>query len=478
MIRPLPLLLTVTLTYAGLTIWTPSAQADWPQWRGPLANGISPDADPPLEWSESKNLKWKVKIPGLGSSTPIIFGEKVFVTTAVPTGEKSTGAPAEAERKQAGPNHPPPDAEGREGRERRERRREDGPGGGPPGGGGGGRGRGLVPDEIQQFQLHCLDRTSGKTLWQQTASEQLPHEGHHQDHGFASHSPVTDGTHVYAYFGSRGLYCYTLDGKEVWSKSLGKMQTRNAFGEGSSPLVTSDAIIINWDHEGADFIVCLDKKTGAERWRKERDEPTSWATPLAVEHEGKTQIIVSATNRIRSYDPADGNVIWECGGMTTNVIPTPIHANGMVYAVSGFRGNAILAIRLGRTGDLTNTDAIAWKYETKAPYVPSALLENDRLWFFSQNTGILSCLDARTGKVLIDAERIEGLGGVYASPVTAQGRIYLTGRNGEGIVLKAAPKLEILATNKLDGKFEASPALSGKDLYLRSHDYLYCLSIQ
>ena len=475
MIRPLPLLLTVTLTYAGLTIWTPSAQADWPQWRGPLANGISPDADPPVEWSENKNLKWKVRIPGLGSSTPIIFGEKVFVTTAVPNGKKSTGAPAEAERKQAGLNHPPPDAEGRE---RRERRREDGPGGGPPGGGGGGRGRGLVPDEIQQFQLHCLDRTSGKTLWQQTASEQLPHERHHQDHGFASHSPVTDGTHVYAYFGSRGLYCYTLDGKEVWSKSLGKMQTRNAFGEGSSPLVTSDAIIINWDHEGADFIVCLDKKTGAERWRKERDEPTSWATPLAVEHEGKTQIIVSATNRIRSYDPADGNVIWECGGMTTNVIPTPIHANGMVYAISGFRGNAILAIRLGRTGDLTNTDAIAWKYETKAPYVPSALLENDRLWFFSQNTGILSCLDARTGKVLIDAERIEGLGGVYASPVTAQGRIYLTGRNGEGIVLKAAPKLEILATNKLDGKFEASPALSGKDLYLRSHDYLYCLSIQ
>ena len=473
MIRPLLLLTTVTFTLAGFAAWTESARADWPQWRGPLANGIAPNADPPVEWSESKNLKWKVKIPGLGSSTPIILGDKVFITTAVPTGKKSApAAPLEAELKQAAPGGPPAGPPPAPGGERRDRRRE---GGGPPGGGGG-RGRAPAPDEIQQFQLHCLDRATGKTLWQQTASEQLPHEGHHRDHGFASHSPVTDGTNVYAYFGSRGLYCYTLEGKEVWSKSLGKMQTRNNFGEGSSPLVTGDAIIINWDHEGADFIVCLDKQTGTERWRKVRDEPTSWATPLAVEHEGKTQVIVSATNRIRSYDLKTGDQIWECGGMTTNVIPTPIYANGMLYAVSGFRGNAILAIRLGRTGDLTDTDAIVWKYETKAPYVPSALLEDDRLWFFSQNTGILSCIDAKTGKVLIDAERIEGLGGVYASPVTAKGRIYLTGRNGEGIVIKAGPKLEILATNKLDEKFEASPALSGKDLFLRGHEYLYCLT--
>ena len=254
------------------------------------------------------------------------------------------------------------------------------------------------------------------------------------------------------------------------------MQTRNGFGEGSSPLLTGDAIVINWDHEGADFIVCLDKKTGAERWRKERDEPTSWATPLAVEHDGKTQIVVSATNRIRSYDLATGDQIWECGGMTTNAIPTPLTGHGMLYAISGFRGNAVLAIRLGRTGDLTDTDAIAWKYETKAPYVPSGLLEGGRLWFFSQNTGILSCLDAKTGKVLVDAERVEGLGGVYASPVIADGRIYLTGRNGEGIVLRAGPKLEILASNQLDEKFEASPALSGKDLLLRGHEFLYCLS--
>ena len=475
MLLPAP---AVVLTFIGLAFLPSPARADWPQWRGPLATGSAPDADPPVEWSENKNLKWKVNIPGLGSSTPIILGDRIFITTAVPTGKKGVPAAPNSELKQPGPGGPPPGPPpGEPGGERRDRRPEGGgpPGGGPPGRGGGGM-RGEIPDEVHQFQLHCLDRATGKTLWAQTASEQLPHEGHHQDHSFASHSPVTDGTHVYAYFGSRGLYCYSLDGKEVWSKSLGKMQTRNAFGEGSSPLLTGDAIVINWDHEGADFIVCLDKKTGAERWRKQRDEPTSWATPLAVEHEGKTQIIVSATNRIRSYDLATGDQIWECGGMTTNVIPTPISANGMIYAISGFRGNAVLAIRLGRTGDLTDSDAIAWKYETKAPYVPSALLEGGRLWFYSQNAGILSCLDALTGKVLVDAGRIEGLGGVYASPVAAAGRIYLTGRSGEGIVLKAGPTIEILASNKLDEKFEASPALSGKDLYLRGHESLYCLS--
>ncbi|MDB6069533.1 MAG: Pyrrolo-quinoline quinone, partial [Verrucomicrobiales bacterium] len=358
------------------------------------------------------------------------------------------------------------------------------PGGGPPGSPGGGRppgggGRGMrseTPDETYQFQLLCLDRATGRTLWTKTAIEQLPHEGHHQDHGFASHSPATDGTLLYAYFGSRGIHCYDLSGNPVWSKSLGRMQTRNAFGEGSSPLLVGDSIVINWDHEGADFVVCLDKKTGAERWRRQREEPTSWATPAAAVVDGKMQVIVSATNRVRSYDLATGDQVWECGGMTTNVIPTPIVSNGLAYAISGFRGNAVRAIRLGKTGDLTDTEAVVWKYETKAPYVPSPLLENGRLWFFSQNTGIISCLDAATGKVLIDAQRVEGLGGVYASPVAADGRIYLVGRNGEAVVLKAGPTLEVLASNRLEEKFDASPALSGKDLLLRGHGSLYCLS--
>ena len=463
--------LWATVALSGFFSSTPVARADWPQWRGPLANGLAPGAKPPVEWSETKNVKWKVRIPGSGTSTPIILGERVFVTTAVLAGKKKAGAPPqEPALKQADspppPAPPPPPPPG-------ERARPGGPRSGQ-----GGRGmRKEAPVEPYQFQIHCLDRATGKTIWQQTAIEQLPHESHHQDHGFASHSPVTDGTHVYAYFGSRGIHCYTMEGKLVWSKSLGRMETRNAFGEGSSPLLTGDALVINWDHEGADFIVCLDKKTGAERWRKLRDEPTSWATPLAVEHGGKTQVVVSATNRIRSYDLATGEQIWECGGMTTNVIPTPVVAHGLVYALSGFRGNALRAIRLGRTGDLTDSDAIAFRYDSKCPYVPSGLVEEDRLWFLSQNSGILTCLNATTGAVLIDAARIEGLGGVYASLVAADGRIYLSGRNGEGVVLKAGPRLEVLAVNKLEEKFDASPALSGKDLLLRGHEFLYCLAV-
>lgn len=420
----------------------PASPSSWPQWRGPHHNGTTDHANPVVEWSEMKNVKWKVPLPGNGSSTPIVWGQRLFVTTAVPVSK--------------GDSHPS--------QEENTRRR-------------GGRSfRSETPTDPYQFQLLCYDRETGRLLWSRTAVETIPHEGHHQDHGFASHSPVTDGERVYAYFGSRGLHCYDLEGKLLWSKSFGKMETRNAFGEGSSPLLVKDTVIINWDHEKEDFVVALDKITGEERWRQTRDEPTSWATPIAVEHEGKTQVVINATNRIRSYDLATGELIWECGGMTSNVIPTPIASEGLVYAMSGFRGNALLAIKLGHKGDLTDSDAIAWSYDSKTPYVPSPLLYQGRLYFFSQNTGILSCLRARTGEVLIDAERLPGLSGVYASPVAAAGRIYVIGRNGEGLVLKASDTLEILASNRLDDRFDASPVLVDSEMFLRGHRYLYCLA--
>ena len=438
-----------------------SARADWPQWRGPDGSGVAPAADPPVTWSETSHVKWKSKLPGFGTSTPVVWKDKVFLTTAIPTGRTADGKEvAEASSPEAAAPAPP------EGGERR--RRE---GGGP-----GGRGRGEAPTEVHQFVLMCMDLESGRTLWQKVANELVPHEGHHRDHGFASHSAVTDGEMVYAYFGSRGLHAFSMDGEKRWSKDLGKMQTRAGFGEGSSPLVYGDAIVINWDHEGADFVAVFDKKTGAERWRKERDEPTNWSTPVGVKFNGVDQIIISATNRIRSYRLTDGEVLWECGGMTTNVIPTPIISGDMVYAISGFRGNALRAIRLGGSGDLTDTDAVVWSHDSKCPYVPSALLSDGRLWFFSQNTGLLSCLDAKTGKVLIDAQRVEALSGVYASPIAANGRIYLVGRNGEAVVIKDAATYEELATNKLDDKFDASPVAVGSSLLLRGHQFLYCLA--
>jgi outer membrane protein assembly factor BamB len=288
---------------------------------------------------------------------------------------------------------------------------------------------------------------------------------------------VTDGEHLYVSFGSRGLYCYDLAGNLKWEKDLGDMQTRNAFGEGSSPALHRDTIVVNWDHEGEDFIVALDSRTGKERWRQSRDEPTTWSTPLIVEHDGKREVVVSATNSVRSYDLATGEQLWECSGMTGNVVPTPVSDFGKLYAISGFRGAALLAIQLGKRGTLTGTDAIAWQHRKATPYVPSPLLSGERLYFFSGNQGVLSCFNAKTGKPLFEAERVSDLpGGVYASPVAAAGRVYLLGRDGKAVVIKDSDTFEVVATSELDDRFDASPAVAGNQLFLRGHQFLYCIA--
>jgi outer membrane protein assembly factor BamB len=445
----------------ALLVWSSLAAgaADWPAWRGPSFNGSAADATPPLKWSETESVKWKVKIPGRGNATPIVLGNQVFVLSAI-----STEPPPTVERPPAAQPPPP----------------QDGPGGGPsrrrgPGGPGGGRSE--APTAKVQFTVLSLDRATGKILWQKTARELVPHEGHHNDGTFASCSPVTDGEHLFASFGSHGIYCYDLKGNLVWENDLGDMRTRNSFGEGASPALHGDTLVVNWDHEGEDFIVALDKRTGKERWRQSRDEATSWSTPLIVEHDGKAQVVVSATKRVRSYDLATGQQLWECGGMTDNVIPTPFAAFGMVYPISGFRGAALLAIKLGRTGDLTGTDAIAWQHAKGTPYVSCAVLAGERIYFCSGNNGIVSCFHAKTGAPLFEGERLADLaGGVYASPVAAADRVYLIGRDGKAVVLKQGDKLEVLATNKLDDRIDASPAIAGKELFLRGHQYLYCLA--
>lgn len=322
----------------------------------------------------------------------------------------------------------------------------------------------------------AIDRATGKTRWQKVAAEELPHEGHHRDHGFASHSPTTDGERVIAYFGSRGLHCFDLKGNLLWKKDLGDMETKNDFGEGSSPTLYGNMVIVNWDHEGDDFIAAFDKKTGNELWRTPRNADTTWSTPLVVQAKGKPQIVTTAPDKVRSYDLATGKLIWECAKLTANVIPSPVVLGDTVYAMSGFRGNSLLAIRLGREGDLTGTDAIAWTHNRSTPYVPSPLLSGDKLVFLAGNNATLSILDAKSGKVHVDAERIEGLQGVYSSPVAANGRIYLLGRNGAAAVIADDTKVNILAQNKLDDGFDASPALAGNDLILRGRQNLYCLA--
>ncbi len=471
--RTLVRLSLAALALAGATqiLAAPAGDASWPQWRGPLLNGVAPHADPPVSWSETENVKWKIKLPGTGTGTPIIWNNLIFIQVAIPTG-KNVEATQEkpvawtATPKAFGQVQPPPD-----------RPRREGPGG--PGGGGrrgGGFGGGPKPTEIYQFAVVALDRATGQTRWQKTIREEVPHESHHRDHGYASHSPVTDGLHLYAWFGSRGLHCLDLQGNLKWQKDFGKFQSANSFGEGNSPALHGDTLVINWDHEGEDFIVALDKATGQEKWRQTRDERTTWTTPLIVVHDGKPQVVVTASQRVRSYDLANGTLLWECGGMTGNVIPTPVSDFGMVYAISGFRGNALLAIKLGRSGDLTDSDAIAWRHGKSTPYVPSPLLYDQRLYFFAGNNAMLSCFNAKTGQPLIDAVRLEGPSGFYASPVGAAGRVYLAGRNGTSLVIKHSDTLEVLATNKLDDQFDASPAIVGRELFLRGHDHLYCLA--
>ena len=323
----------------------------------------------------------------------------------------------------------------------------------------------------------AVDRASGEVVWDKSVARAVPHEGGHKTGSQASNSPVTDGRFLYAHFGSRGVHCLTLDGEPVWSRTdLGRMRTRNQFGEGSSPALVDDTLIVNWDHEGDSFVVAIDARTGEDKWRKDRDEVTSWSTPVIAEVDGRKQAIISATGATRAYDVANGDVIWSCKGMTVNSIPTPIVRDGVAYLMSGFRGAMLQAVRLaGAKGDVTDTDHVLWRHERQTSYVPSALLLGEHVYFLRSNSGVLSCVDAATGEVRYEGQRLAGLRTVYASPLAADGRVYLVSRGGATKVIKAGGEYVELATNELDDAFDASPIVLGDRMYLRGHDHLYCL---
>jgi outer membrane protein assembly factor BamB len=453
--------LSVVLVSAAL-VGAAEAPGFWPRWRGPNDNGVAPAGNPPTQWSETLNVRWKTAIPGLGTSTPIIWGDLVFILTAVPAGPPTTATTTTAAASPAGrpatattaatTAAAPPEAKRGE----------------PP--------NLAKPGEPYEFLVIALDRATGALRWQKQACKEVPHEGHHLDHGFASASPVTDGQHLIASFGSRGVYGYDLEGNLKWEKRLGQMKTRNSFGEGSSPALHGNTVIVVWDHEGDDFIVALDKSTGQELWRRPREEPTNWTTPLVVDHNGRTEVMVNGTQRIRSYDLATGELLWECAGMTLNAIPTPLVGPELAYFTSGFRGSALLAIKLGGKGDLTGTPAIAWQRKGGTPYVPSALLYGDFLYFLADNNALLTCLDAATGKAHFEGQKLPEMKGMYASPVGVAERVYLAGRAGKTTVIRRGPALEILACNTLDDRFDASPAVAGDALFLRGHRSVYCIA--
>ena len=309
--------------------------------------------------------------------------------------------------------------------------------------------------------------------------EEIPEERTHDLGSWASNSPVTDGKHIYAYFGSRGIFCLDMAGVLKWQRDFGQMSKRMSFGEGSSPVLYDNKVIIIWDHEGESFIVALDKNSGEEVWKTARDEGTSWSTPFIVDVDSKPQVIVSATRRIRSYDPDTGKLIWECSGMTQNVIPMPVTDGKMLYLMSGFRGSALLAIDLSKAkGDISNSDAILWQYNQDTPYTPSPLLIDNMLYFLRLNNGSLTCIDKKDGKVYYSKEKLEGISNLFTSPVGTKDRLYILGKSGITYVIKHGPEFEILAKNQLEDNFHASPAIIGNDMYLRGFKNLYCISQQ
>jgi outer membrane protein assembly factor BamB len=404
-------------------------QENWAQWRGPWATGIANDGNPPIEWSEEKNINWKVNIPGKGHATPIVWGDQIFLSTAIPT-DKMVDSDQQKEN----------------------------------------------ADKKHEFSLLSLDKNSGKLLWHRKLREDYPADGTHDLGSWASNSPVTDGKYIYVYFGSRGLYCLDMQGNLKWERDFGKMEKARSFGEGSSPVLYKDKLIIVRDHEGQSAIYVVNKNNGEDVWMQNRDEVSSWTTSFLVEIDGQIQIITNATTRIRSYDLETGNIIWEGTGMTRNVIPMPVLKDNIVYLTSGFRGNALLAIDLLKAkGNIDNSDAIVWTYDKYTPYTPSPLLMGDLIYFLRENDGRLSCLNAKDGYENYTIERLEGLGDLFTSPVGINGRIYFLGRKGLTYVVKHGVEFEVLAKNQLDDIFMSSPVIIGDTIYLRGSKYLYSI---
>lgn len=412
---------------------------NWHQWRGPEANGVSRTATPPIEWNEGKNLCWKVAVDGNGRSTPIIWEDQVFLLTAIDTGIVDPSLP----------------------------RPEDQPE----------RVFGIkYPNTTYRFVVLCLDRATGRERWRRTATERVLHEGHHGDNSFASASPTTDGERLYCWFGSAGLFCYDLDGDKLWERDLGRAYMEASLGEGCSPVVHDGKLVIVRDQQRQSYIEVMDAKSGETDWKADRDEPNAWATPRVIEYDGRTQVITAASNMVRSYDLHTGEIIWQCNGLTGNVIPSPVIEDDLVYCMSGYQGYSLLALPLSANGDISRSDAIVWRMDRATPYIPSPLLYDGMLYFTQSNQAILSCVDAQTGTRIIDRTRLDGLSNIYASPVAAKDRIYYTGRDGTTLVLQRSKQLKVLAMNHLDDEFDASPALAGNDLFLRGGRFLYCMS--
>ena len=433
----------VTLAMAPSAI---AAAENWPHWRGPQADGTAPLADPPTTWDgvSGKNIRWRAGLVGEGSATPIIWGEQIFIASCEQTDRvaKPEELPNPADRPKPRPGYDRQTTE---------------------------------PTHFYRFIVTSYDRSSGKVRWRKVLAEVVPHEGHHATHSYASGSPTTDGERLYVSFGSFGIFGLDFAGKLLWERQLGRLTTRRGYGEAVSPVHHRGNLLINWDQEVNSALHCLDAKTGATKWKADRDEITTWTTPLVTEFGGKTQVILNGTRRVRSHDLETGRVIWACEGMTDNAIPSVLRHRDAAIIFSGYQGNCGLSVPLSSQGDLGLDGPVNWRIKIGGPYVPSPVLVGDQVYFTKGMNSVLITLDAATGAPIIQGERIPGLAEIYSSPVFAGGRVYITDRKGTTVVLQPGPTLKVLATNTLKDGVDASAVMVGKQLFLRGQKTLYCI---
>jgi outer membrane protein assembly factor BamB len=410
--------------------------AEWPSWRGPTEDGVAAQsALPPLEWSETKNVRWKVELAGLGNSSPIVRGERLYLTSAIDLGGLEKGKPIPAQP-------------------------------GPPG-----------ADAAHRFLVLGLERASGKLAFETVVKEERPHEKGHVTGSHASASITLSGERLVAFFGSRGLFVLDLAGQVLWSKDLGDMTTLATFGEGSTPAVNGDSIVVQWDQEGPSFVAAFDLATGNERWRRARETDSSWGSPRIVRVGEREQVILTGSGTTRAYDMRTGEPIWTLGGMSKNPVNSPLVRDGLLFVMNNYEGEVIQAVELAAAkGKVDEEHGLVWSGKRGASYVPTPLAHDGRLYYLRDSVGVLNCVDATTGEEVYFGQRLGGAKTVHASPILAAGRIYVTAREGTTVVVKAGDEFEILATNTLDDVFDATPAFVGDAIYQRGRNYLYCLA--
>ncbi len=419
---------------------------DSPQFRGADSRGVVADEPRlPEQWSEAENVAWKIDVPGRGWSSPIVWGDKVFVTTVVSEGEMEAPKPG----LYFGGDRPIP------------------------------------PTVAHQFRVLCLDFATGKTLWNTEVHRGAPSGSVHLKNTYASATPATDGERVYVSFGDAGLFCLDMKGGVVWTKNFGTFKTRYGWGSAASPVLHKDRLYVVNDNEEKSFVTALDKLTGKDVWRVERDEPSNWATPYIWENEKRTELVTPGRKRVRSYD-LNGSLLWEFGGMSSIVIPTPFSANGLLYICSGYVGDKVrpvFAIRPGASGDIslkpdeTSSEFVAWYQRTGAPYNPSTLVYRDQFYVLFDG-GFLASSDAKTGAEIFGKQRLNanGIAQFTASPWAYNGKVFCISESGDTYVVAAGAEFKLIRKNSLGEMCMATPAIAGNSVFIRTLTKLYRIS--